>query len=351
MTHRIFPIGVQTFSEIIEKNMIYVDKTEYVYRITHKYNYVFLNRPRRFGKSMLASTLKCYFEGNKELFQGLAIDKLEKDWNKYPVLHFDMSTAKYTDENSLRAELNLKLLKYEKIYGHDEAEKEPNERLLGVIKRAYAQTGQQVVVIIDEYDAPLLDVVHESTSLEGLRQIILNFYSPLKACDPYLRFVFITGITKFSQLSIFSGLNNLTNISMDPPYSGICGITKDELHTQLAPAVEDMAEALRISVNETYERLRLNYDGYHFSDHSEDVFNPFSIINALDERRIRDFWFASGTPTYLIKMIQLFHTDITKIDFTQAAATTFDAPTETMTNIIPLLYQSGISPSRIIMRR
>lgn len=217
---QLYPIGIQTFSEIRGKNYLYIDKTEYVYRMTHSDSkYLFLSRPRRFGKSLLTSTLHAYFEGRKELFEGLAIEKLEKEWTEYAVLHFDMSTAKHIGKEQLILELERKLLEYEKIYGRGEGDIEINQRLQGLIGRAYQQSGRQVVVLIDEYDAPLLDVIHEDKNLPVLRNVMRNFYSPLKACDPYLRFVFLTGITKFSQLSIFSELNNIKNISMDEPYA------------------------------------------------------------------------------------------------------------------------------------
>ena len=210
---KLYPVGIQTFSELREKNYLYIDKTEQVYRMTHSASkYMFLSRPRRFGKSLLVSTLHAYFEGRKELFQELAIDQRETEWQAYPVLHFDMSTAKNADREQLESELNLKLYKYELVYGRVPEEQNANQRLQGLIERAYRQTGQKVVVLIDEYDAPLLDVMHEERDLPVLRNVIRNFYSPLKACDPYLRFVFLTGITKFSQLSIFSELNNIQNI-------------------------------------------------------------------------------------------------------------------------------------------
>ena len=227
---RLYPIGIQTFSEIINKDYLYIDKTEYVYRMTHSASkYMFLSRPRRFGKSLLTSTLEAYFEGRRELFRGLALERLETEWTEYPVLRFDMSTAKHVDKERLESELNLKLIEYENVYGRGEGEENANQRFQGIIRRAYEQTGRQVVVLIDEYDAPLLDVVHEEKNLPILRNIMRNFYSPLKACDPYLRFVFLTGITKFSQLSIFSELNNIKNISMLPEYAAICGITEEEL--------------------------------------------------------------------------------------------------------------------------
>src|SRR5574344_2303050 len=225
-----YPIGIQTFEKIREGAYLYVDKTEYVYKLAHgASNYVFLSRPRRFGKSLLTSTLASYFSGKRELFEGLKIMELEKEWVEYAVLHFDMSTAKHAGKEDLILELELKLHKYEDIYGRVEEEVNPNQRLQGLIKRAYEKTGRQVVVLIDEYDAPLLDVMHAERELPKLGDVMRNFYSPLKACDPYLRFVFLTGITKFSQLSIFSELNNIDNISMDSKYAAICGITSEEI--------------------------------------------------------------------------------------------------------------------------
>ena len=338
---RLYPIGIQTFSEIREKNYLYIDKTEYVYRMTHFAKYVFLSRPRRFGKSLLASTLHSYFSGRKDLFQGLALERLEKEWIEYPVLHFDMSTAKHVDKEQLLQELNLKLSEYEGVYGKGQEEINPNQRLMGLIKRAYEQTGRQVVVLIDEYDAPLLDVVHEKENLGVLRNIMRNFYSPLKACDPYLKYVFLTGITKFSQLSIFSELNNIKNISMDEPYAAICGITEDEMLTQMQEDMERLAAKLNISSEEVLLKLKENYDGYHFTYPSPDIYNPFSLLNAFADGKFGSYWFGSGTPTYLIKMLDKFGVNPSEIGPKQAKASIFDAPTETMTNITPLLYQSG----------
>lgn len=248
---RKYPVGMQTFADIRNYNYIYVDKTKYIVEMMKNGSkYLFLSRPRRFGKSLFVSTLKAYFEGRKELFDGLAISDYEKEWVKHPVLHFDMSTAKHMDEKSLLSELNLKLQEYEKIYGREEGAENPNQRLQYLVMRACEQTGQKVVILIDEYDAPLLDVVHEKDNLQKLRRIMQNFYSPIKSLDPYLKFVFITGITKFSQLSIFSELNNLDNISMYDHYSAICGISKTELLTQMKPDVELLAKANGVTFEE-----------------------------------------------------------------------------------------------------
>ena len=339
---RLYPIGIQTFSKIREGNYLYIDKTEYVYRMTHSASsYMFLSRPRRFGKSLLTSTLHSYFSGRKELFHGLAMEKLEKEWTEYPVLHFDMSTAKHADSEQLLQELNLKLYGYEQIYGRLEEEVNPNQRLMGLIKRAYEQTGKKVVVLIDEYDAPLLDVVHEWENLDVLRNIMRNFYSPLKACDPYLRYVFLTGITKFSQLSIFSELNNIKNISMDEPYAVICGISEDEIRLQMKDDLEGLAKKLGITPEEALMKLKENYDGYHFTSPSPDIYNPFSLLNAFADGKFGSYWFGSGTPTYLINMLKKFGVEPSEIGNNRVSVEDFDAPTERMTSIIPLLYQSG----------
>ena len=342
LLQKLYPLGVQTFSKIREGNYVYIDKTEYVYRMTHSgSNYIFLSRPRRFGKSLLTSTLHSYFEGRKELFEGLAIDKMEKEWTSHPVLHFDMSTAKHVDKEQLEQELGLQLSEYEKIYGHEENEIKPNQRLLGLIKRAWEQTGQRVVVLIDEYDAPLLDVVHEDRMLPALRNVMRNFYSPLKACDPYLRFVFLTGITKFSQLSIFSELNNLTNISMQTGYAAICGITKEEILTHMADDLELLSQRMKLTLDEIVAELKNNYDGYHFTWPSPGIYNPFSLMNAFAEGKFNSYWFGSGTPTYLIEMLNKYHVLPSGIGGVEAVSADFDAPTERMTSVIPLLYQSG----------
>ena len=339
---RLYPIGIQTFSKIREGNYLYIDKTEYVYRMTHSASsYMFLSRPRRFGKSLLTSTLHSYFSGRKELFHGLAMEKLEKEWTEYPVLHFDMSTAKHADSEQLLQELNLKLYGYEQIYGRLEEEVNPNQRLMGLIKRAYEQTGKKVVVLIDEYDAPLLDVVHERENLDVLRNIMRNFYSPLKACDPYLRYVFLTGITKFSQLSIFSELNNIKNISMDEPYAAICGISEDEIRLQMKDDLGGLAKKLEITPEEALMKLKENYDGYHFTSPSPDIYNPFSLLNAFADGKFGSYWFGSGTPTYLINMLEKFGVEPSEIGNNRVSVEDFDAPTERMTSIIPLLYQSG----------
>ena len=338
---KLYPIGIQTFEEIINKDMIYIDKTEYVYRMANSGKYFFLGRPRRFGKSLLTSTFKSYFEGKKDLFKGLAMEKLETEWTAYPVLHFSMAGGKHMEKEQLERYLGQRLNEQEKIWGIDNPSVDANDRLIALIKTAYNKTGKQVVVLIDEYDAPLLDVVHEDEKLPVLRNVMRNFYSPLKDCEPYLRFVFLTGITKFSQMSIFSELNNISNISMDDDYAGICGITMEELTTQMSADVDALAGKLDMTSEETLKKLREYYDGYHFAAKSPDVFNPYSLLNAMARSKMDFYWFSSGTPTYLIEMLKKFHVMPSEIGGGDADKSEFDAPTENMTSVIPLLYQSG----------
>ena len=342
MALKLYPIGIQTFEEIIKNNLLYIDKTEYIFRMTHTSGkYFFLGRPRRFGKSLLVSTFDSYFLGKKDLFAGLAIEKLEKDWTEYPVLHFDMSGGKHMEKEQLEDYLDYILKEQERKWGITNPPIGANNRLIELITTAYEKTGNQVVVLIDEYDAPMLDVAHEKESLDVLRNIMRNFYSPLKMCEPKLRFVFLTGITKFSQVSIFSELNNITNISMRDDYAGICGITMEELLDNMSEDIDALAEAQGLSREEAISKLKENYDGYHFSPVSPDVFNPYSLLKCFDEKNFGAYWFASGTPTYLINMMKKFEVLPSDISRVEADESEFDAPTENMPTIMPLLYQSG----------
>ena len=339
---RFYPVGIQTFEKIREENYLYVDKTKYIVDFRKKQmGYVFLSRPRRFGKSLFASTLQAYFEGRKELFEGLAIADYEKDWVAHPVLHFDLSGAKHLDGDGLKTYLADMLDDAEAKYGYKSQKADANLRLKDLVIKANEQTGKKVVVIIDEYDAPLLDVVHEEDSLRELRFIMQNFYSPLKKLDPYLEFTFITGITKFAQLSIFSELNNLENISMLDQYSAICGISMTELTTTMRPDIENLADALDLTYDECLGELRRYYDGYHFSERSEDVFNPFSLIRALNGQKIQSYWFGSGTPSYIIKILQKYHVNVMDIEQEDISVDDFDVSPEQMTSALPMLYQSG----------
>lgn len=342
MQERRYPVGIQTFSEIISGNYVYVDKTDLVWKLANYAKYIFLSRPRRFGKSLLTSTLASYFKGDKDLFKGLKIMELEQEWASYPVIKLDISIAK-SQQNAaaLRARLMLILKDYTDKYGKDDDEVTPGSLLNGLIKRAYAKTGKQVVVVIDEYDAPLLDVLHEDEMLSGMRKVMQEFYQPLKASEAMIKFCFITGITRLSQLNIFSTLNNLTNISLLPRFSSICGITETELYSTLQPDIETLAKHYKCSTEEMKGMLKRRYDGYHFSEESEDIYNPYSLLSAFANQKISNYWFETGTPSFLIQMMRKFKYDITSMDYIESTDYAINRPTEAMTTMIPLLYQSG----------
>ena len=337
-----YPLGIQTFERIRKEDKLYIDKTEYIYHMTHSDGtYFFLGRPRRFGKSLLVSTMQSYFEGKKDLFKGLAMEQLEKEWVEYPVIHLDMSGGKYMSEDQLQRYLIDLVEEQERKFGFHNEKIDVNLRLKDLIMSLYQTTGKKVVVLIDEYDAPLLDVVQEKEQLVKLRNIMRNFFSPLKAREAYLRFVFFTGITKFSQVSIFSELNNVTNISMYDEYAGMLGITKEELSGQLSEDIEVLATKMHLTKEQTLGKLTENYDGYHFSAYSPDVFNPYSLFNCFAQGKLGSYWFGSGTPTYLINMMRKYDVLPTGITSVEADESEFDAPTEGMTTLMPLLYQSG----------
>ncbi len=338
-----YPVGIQTFSEIRTNGYVYVDKTAFIYDLAHwSGKTFFLSRPRRFGKSLLISTMQAYFEGRRELFEELAIEKLEDgEWESYPVIRVDLSTVKTTDPVQLVQLLDFALAQLEKRWGRDPEADTPGSRLYGLINAAHAQTGKQVVVLVDEYDAPLLNVTHDAEKLQTFREVMREFYAPLKACDEFLRFTFLSGITKFSQLSIFSELNNLTNISLLPQFAGICGITEEELASQLGEGVQSLAQSEGVSRDEAFAQLKANYDGYHFSKVSPDVYNPFSLLSALANMDVAAYWFSSGTPSFLIRLLDTRGWDIAGLEGSVARALEFDAPAERLTSPLPLLYQGG----------
>ena len=342
MTARRYPIGIQTFSELIREGYVYVDKTDLIWQLAHYAKFIFLSRPRRFGKSLLTSTLESYFKGDKELFEGLKIMPLEKEWVQYPVIRLDLSSAKgRKTADDLQQSLKFILRDYLKIYGSNEQEETPGQCLTGILQRANERTGRQVVVLIDEYDAPLLEVLHEAETLDAKRKVMQEFYQPLKANEALIKFCFITGITKFSQLSIFSTINNLTNVTMDRNFAALCGITETELVTVMREDIGQLAEAYGISPEEMHQKLKLRYDGYHFTRNSEEVYNPFSLLKAFLQQELANYWFESGTPTFLIRQLQHFQTDITSLDHLELPSSAFDQPTENMVDALPLLYQSG----------
>ena len=341
ISNRRYPVGIQTFSRIRKDGFVYVDKTDLMWQAQHLSTFVFLSRPRRFGKSLLSTTFASFFRGEKELFQGLKVMQLERDWVEYPVIHLDLSTTKnLTEPSELQRKLNLLLKPYKAIYGASDDEITPGDVFAGLINRAFVQTGLPVVVIIDEYDAPLLEVLH-SELLERFRKVMQEFFQPLKASEAMIRFCFITGITKFSQLSIFSTINNLNNISMLPQFSAICGITESELHDDLAEDIALLAEAYEETPEQMLRRLKERYDGYHFAKVSEDIYNPFSLFKAFMNKDVSNYWFESGTPSFLIRQLQHFRTDITALEDIVADVAAFDVPTEAMQDALPLLYQSG----------
>lgn len=342
-TMRKYPVGIQTFSRLRKEGYLYIDKTDLVWKMTKVSPFVFLSRPRRFGKSLLTTTLESYFKGQKELFEGLKIMDLETEWEEYPVIHVDLSLTKAeTTVEGLRNVLFRLLEGYQALYGEaGKYETSPGAFFSGLIHRAYQQTGKQVAVIIDEYDAPLLDKLHIPETLNSFRNVMQEFFVQLKANEAMIKFCFITGITKFSQLSIFSTINNLTNISMDSEYAAICGITEGEFATQMAPDIAMLSEKYKCTPEKMHTKLKQQYDGYRFADYSPEVYNPFSLLKCFLQQKVANYWFESGTPTFLIRQMQYFRTDITTMEQIEASPTSFDRPTETMENALPLLYQSG----------
>ena len=349
-----YAVGVQMFDWMRERGSVYIDKTEYIWKMvtTDAVNF-FLSRPRRFGKSLLVDTLRCYFEGRKELFEGLYIYNKEKEWRKYPVIRLDLSNGKYYEKERVHGTINVILEQQERKFGITKPADPTNydARLTRLIETAYEQTGEKVVILIDEYDAPMLDSMNDPELQDYIRNRVRNLFSPLKAQAQYLRFVFLTGISKFSQLSVFSELNNLQQLTFDSNYEGICGITQEELLTQMKPDIEILAKKMdklsqqwgeRYDYEHTVSKLKYWYDGYHFSDHMTDIYCPWSLVNAFTMGRIFNFWFSTGTPTSLINILRS-RTNISIVDLEgySAKLSRFDAPTERITDPIPALYQSG----------
>lgn len=336
-----YPAGIDDFPKLRQKGALYVDKTAYIYNLT-RLDYVFLSRPRRFGKSLLCSTLECYFQGRRDLFKGLAIDsqEMETQWKQYPVLRFNISSIKDMRVNEMQGGIELQIREYEQTYGTTPNADTPGKRLKYLIKTAHQKTGMPVVVIIDEYDSAMLKHLHDD-STEEVRRMLQEFYGPLKECSADLRFVFITGITKFSQMSIFSTINNLTNISMDRAYANLCGITETEFETNFQDDVEHLAHVLEISTEQCWAEMKRWYDGYHFANVSEDIYNPYSLMKAFAQQEIRDYWFDSGTCTFLVDEMQKHDTQILKVDGKDVPEIAFNQPIQTMTDALPLMYQAG----------
>lgn len=298
-----YPVGIQSFPEIREGGYLYVDKTDYIYQLS-KGKYFFLSRPRRFGKSLFLSTLEAYYQGRRELFKGLALDSLTDDWDPHPVLHLDLNSREYLDRSALEAELNAHLERWEKLYDCSKPDRRPEERFANVIRNAYEKTGKKVVILIDEYDKPLLNVVNQPELEESYRSLLKAVYGNLKSMDSYIELGFLTGVARFSKVSIFSDLNNLRDISFEPQFAGICGVTSEEFDRYFEAGISSLAEKEGLSYDETRKLLRLNYDGYHFADVSPDIYNPFSLVNVFAKLRLGAYWFESGTPTYLVRLIE-----------------------------------------------
>lgn len=336
-----YPIGLQDFKGLREDGYVYVDKTAYVYKLAQNGKYYFLSRPRRFGKSLLISTLDAYFKGLKELFKGLALEQLEKDWKVYPVLHLDLNAAKYTEPEALIGIIEWHCRQWEEIYGKSSAESNLSDRIKDIILRAYEKTGQKVVILVDEYDKPLLEAIGNEALQNDYRKTLKSVYGVAKTMDAYIQFAFFTGVTKFSKVSVFSDLNNLKDISLHPSYVEICGITEDEIHACFDDEVAKMAEANGLTKDECYTKLKENYDGYHFSKKSVGIYNPFSLINALSDRSFDDYWFETGTPTFLVETLKRNNYDLENMTREEVTVDLLGSLDSIDTNPLPLLYQSG----------
>ena len=339
--NRKYPIGIQSFENIRKEGYLYVDKTALVYQLVQTGKYYFLSRPRRFGKSLLLSTLQAYYEGKKELFEGLAMASLEKDWKTYPVLLLDLNAQRYDSVDSLTSILNDTLCEWERLYGTQESETTLSLRFKGIIQRAAEKTGRNVVVLIDEYDKPMLQAIHNKELQSSYRNILKAFYGVLKSKDAYLQFALLTGVTKFSKVSVFSDLNNLMDISMDNRYATICGITEQELVTDLGEYIRDLSETLQMSYEDLLRELQERYDGYHFVENSEGLYNPFSLLNTFARKKLGNYWFETGTPTYLVELLKENHYPLEHLTYEQATADTLTGIDTVDSSPIPVLYQSG----------
>ena len=335
------PIGIQNFEKIRNDGYLYVDKTEFVYRLATTGSYYFLSRPRRFGKSLLISTLHAYFEGKRELFDGLAISRLETKWERYPILHLDLNTRNYKDAEALTGILNEYLEKWEVIYGDAKKDRVLEERFTYVIEQAYAKTGHRVVILVDEYDKPMLQAIGNEALQDEYRNTLQSFYGALKTCDGYIRFAMLTGVTKFGKLSVFSSLNSLKDISMRKDFHAVCGITEQEFRDNFAPYVRRMSDELDLTPGEVLSEMARMYDGYHFVPNCPGLYNPFSVLNALDAQTFGSYWFATGTPTYLVKLLRLHDYNLQSLSDEYVTEDILNSIDVASTNPVPVIYQSG----------
>lgn len=338
---KIYPIGIQNFEKIRRDGYFYIDKTALVYQMVKTGSYFFLSRPRRFGKSLLVSTLEAYFEGKRELFEGLAIEKLEKDWTKHPILHIDLNTEKYESLESLENILNDTLYKWEKVYGTEPSETSLPLRFKGIIRRAYEQTGNRVAIFVDEYDKPMLQAIGNEELQKAFRNTLQAFYGAIKTMDGYIKFAFLTGVTKFGKVSVFSALNNLIDLSMDERYAAICGMTEEEIHDNLEEDLLELADKQKMSYEEVCRELKTCYDGYHFVENSVGIYNPFSVLNTFFKMKFGSYWFETGTPTYLVELLKAHHYDLHSMAHVETDADILNSVDSASTNPIPVIYQSG----------
>lgn len=341
MEQQKYPIGIQSFEKIRKENFAYVDKTALVYRLANEGNYYFLSRPRRFGKSLLISTFEAYFLGQRELFEGLAIEKLEHEWTVFPVLHLDLNNQKYDTPESLLQILDVNVSYWEDRYGRNEKEATLSLRFAGVIRRAFEQSGQRVVILVDEYDKPLLQAIGNEALQAEYRATLKAFYSVLKTQDRYIRFGFLTGVTKFGKVSVFSDLNNLFDLSMDDRYQTLCGMTEEEIHANFDDTLHRLAEHNRLSYEEACRKLRLRYDGYHFVENGVGIYNPFSLLGTLATLKFGSYWFETGTPSYLVELLKQDRYLLPKLTEEQVSADFLNSIDSVSKNPIPVIYQSG----------
>ena len=341
MSNKIYPIGIQNFEKIRQDGYFYIDKTALVYQMVKTGSYYFLSRPRRFGKSLLISTLEAYFQGKKELFEGLAVEKLEKDWIKYPILHLDLNIEKYDTPESLDKILDSSLTAWEKIYGAESSERSFSLRFAGIIQRACEKTGRRVAILVDEYDKPMLQAIGNEALQKQFRDTLKPFYGALKTKDGFIKFALLTGVTKFGKISVFSDLNNLKDISMDERFVDICGVTETEIHENLENELKELAQKQKMSLEEVCRELKVCYDGYHFVENSIGIYNPFSLLNTFDKMKFGSYWFETGTPTYLVKLLKKHHYDLERMAHEETDSQVLDSIDSESTNPIPVIYQSG----------
>ncbi|MBQ8868072.1 MAG: ATP-binding protein [Bacteroidaceae bacterium] len=341
MSNRIYPIGIQNFEKIRKDGYLYIDKTALIHRLVATGSYYFLSRPRRFGKSLLISTLEAYFQGKKELFKGLAMEQLEKDWTVYPVLRLDLNIEKYDTKESLEAILESNLSRWEDMYSANPSDKSFSLRFAGIIRRACEQTGRRVVVLVDEYDKPLLQSIGNKEVQTELRNMLKPFYGVLKTMDECIKFALLTGVTKFGKVSVFSDLNNLMDISMDHRYTEICGISEEELHACFKEEIQELATVQQTTYEGVSEKLRINYDGYHFAPNTGGMYNPFSILNTFAKMTFGSYWFETGTPTYLVELLKKSDYDLEHVNGVEVGIEALSGVDSTDTDAIPVIYQSG----------